>query len=219
MEGNVEVFPLVRGIQSNGYNGVNIYLDEIGMLKRMPLNLRAGEFAGKAGFNPPPKFYGNVFLGRVKTFPMLQNISMKIGIDTSLSSAPWLQKATMENLEHQMKMNELTGRSDLQPSGAGEDGIDKVEKEGYSWNQTEDEIEVKLRLHSKTTTKDIKVTFQTKSVLVCVRGQDDVGINIKLYMKTFADESTWTLDTLKSDKMLIITMLKTDSISWPRITF
>jgi len=66
MEGNVEVFPLVRGLQSNKNNGVNIYLDEIGMLKRLPLNKRAGEYAERAGFNPPPKFYGNVFLGRVK---------------------------------------------------------------------------------------------------------------------------------------------------------
>jgi len=218
MEGNVEVFPLVRGVKSNEHNCVNIYLDEIGMLKRLPLNKRAGEFAERAGFNPPPKFYGNVFLGRVKTTPILKNVNMKLGIDTSLSSAPWLQKATMENLEHQMQTNKLTGRNELQPSGPGEDGVDQVEKEGYSWIQTEDEVEVKLPVDKNTTSKDVKVTFHSKSLIVNVRGQD-VGINIKLYMKIDADESTWTLDTLKSEKMLTITLIKTEAISWPRIVY
>lgn len=217
MEGNVEVFPLVRGLQSNGHNCVNIYLDESGMLKRLPLNKRAGEFAERAGFNPPPKFYGNVFLGRVKAAPILKNVNMILGIDTN-PSAPWLQKATMENLEHQMQMNKLTGRNELQSSGPGEEGIDKVEKEGYSWNQTEDEVEVKLHVDKNTTSKDIKVTFHSKSLIASVRGQDGVGINIKLFMKIEADESTWTLDTLKSEKMLTITLIKTEAISWPRIT-
>jgi len=153
-----------------------------------------------------------------QTTPVLQNVSMKLGIDTSLSSAPWLQRATMENLENQMQMNQLTGRNELQPSGPGEDGVDKEEKEGYSWTQIEDEIEVKLCVDSNTKAKDVKVTFHTKSLLVSVHGQD-VGINIKLFSKIDADESTWTLDTVKSEKLLVITLIKIDAISWPRIVF
>jgi hypothetical protein len=69
-QGLVEVFTLVHPAESNKYTSVNIYLDEVGMLKRLPMNTRASELASKAGFNPPPKFYGDVFLGRVKVCQM-----------------------------------------------------------------------------------------------------------------------------------------------------
>lgn len=38
--GSVETFPLVRPSSTNKYQGVYIYLDEVGMLKNLPLNLR-----------------------------------------------------------------------------------------------------------------------------------------------------------------------------------
>jgi hypothetical protein len=50
-----------------GVQGVNIYLDEAGMLKKLPLNARASELALKCGFNPPPTFYGDVYVGRVSS--------------------------------------------------------------------------------------------------------------------------------------------------------
>ena len=75
-EGQVETFCLVKPVPSNKHTSINIYLDEVGMLKRLPLNSRASELAAKAGFNPPPDFYGDVFIGRVSVsncqiFPLL----------------------------------------------------------------------------------------------------------------------------------------------------
>jgi hypothetical protein len=64
-EGHVEVFSLVRPVPSNKFIGINMYLDEIGMLKRLPLNRRAGALAKQAGFDPEPLFYGDVFIGRL----------------------------------------------------------------------------------------------------------------------------------------------------------
>ncbi len=64
-QGQVETFCLVHPMPSNKFQSVNIYLDEVGMLKRLPLNKRAADFGVRAGFNPPPKFYGDIFLGRV----------------------------------------------------------------------------------------------------------------------------------------------------------
>jgi hypothetical protein len=65
-QGQVESFCLVQPMPSNKFTSVNIYLDEVGLLKRLPLNKRAGEIALKAGFNPAPKFYGDVYIGRLK---------------------------------------------------------------------------------------------------------------------------------------------------------
>jgi len=65
-QGQVETFALVRPTESNKYTSVNIYLDEVGMLRRLPLNKRAADLASKAGFNPAPSFYGDIFIGRIQ---------------------------------------------------------------------------------------------------------------------------------------------------------
>ena len=65
-QGSVESFSLVHSVPSNNFTNVTIYLDEVGMLKRLPINKRVGELAYRAGFNPPPTFYGDVFIGRLK---------------------------------------------------------------------------------------------------------------------------------------------------------
>lgn len=65
-QGQVESFSLVYPTESNNFTSVNIYLDEVGMLKKLPLNKRAADLAAQAGFNPPPSFYGDVFIGRIK---------------------------------------------------------------------------------------------------------------------------------------------------------
>jgi len=65
-QGQVETFALVRPTESNKYTSVNIYLDEVGMLRRLPLNKRAADMASKAGFNPAPSFYGDIFIGRIQ---------------------------------------------------------------------------------------------------------------------------------------------------------
>ena len=65
-QGSVESFSLVHSVPSNQFTSINIYLDEVGMLKRLPINKRIGQYASLAGFHPPPTFYGDVFIGRVK---------------------------------------------------------------------------------------------------------------------------------------------------------
>ena len=44
-QGSVETFPLVHPGSTNKYCGVYIYLDEVGMLKKLPPNLRASQIA------------------------------------------------------------------------------------------------------------------------------------------------------------------------------
>jgi len=218
-KGNVEKFALVKPVESNKFNAVNMYLDEIGMLKRLPLNSRASDFAARAGFNPPPKFYGDVFIGRVAEKLYSRNIDFKLGIDTS-PDASWLKNATAENLEHQTMMNkfsELDHHHPLQPPGSGEDGIEKEEKEGYSWTQTDDEIEVKLSFPTKATSKEIKVKFHSKSITVVYQGNEKLKID--LFARIDVDGCTWTLEKSPSEKKLVITCEKSEALSWPRITF
>ena len=72
--------------------------------------------------------------------PVLKNIDFKLNVDTAPDAA-WLQIAAMENLEHQIAMNLITGRNDTQPVEDGENGIAKAE-DGYTWTQNDEEIEI-----------------------------------------------------------------------------
>lgn len=220
-QGQVETFCLVHPMPSNKFQSVNVYLDEMGLLKRLPLNKRAGDFALRAGFNPAPKFYGDIFLGRVTSSPVVKNLNFKLGPDTS-NDAEWINKATMQNIEYQMEMNKITGQNQQQPVTDGEDGIAKTEQGGlYTWTQTDEEIEITLPiigtdadvglsskevkaggLKVKYLPRKLMVTFQKKEVL-----------NLELYSSVDPDGCLWTLDVGKKVTSLIITCEKVDEMS------
>ena len=216
-QGCCETFRLVPPMKSNNFRAVNIYLDEIGMLKRLPLNSRAAEYAIRAGFNPPPKFYGDVVLGRVAHTPLqfVRNVNFHLGEDTDYNNKAWLHTATMENLEYQMSTNKLRGAGQA-PTAVGEDGIAK--EEGlYSWTQTPDDLEIVIPV-STTSSKDVKVSFHPRRIIVYVRGDDDV-LSIELYAPIDTDGCTWTLDKGSNDSKLVLSCEKMDGgLSWPRIT-
>jgi hypothetical protein len=230
-EGHVETFSLLYPMKSNKYTQVQIYLDEVGLLKRLPLNSRASSLALRCGFNPPPKFYGDVYVGRLAHMPTIENADFVLGQDLppdlrSSSLPEWIQKATMYNLEYQMERNKMQGidtdeaaRRQLQAHNVGEDGIAQEEDGGaYTWTQSDEEIE--LVVPSKTpniTTKDAKVSFHPKKVIITVK--KEVLIIIDLFAAVDTDGCTWTLEKSKSSsKNLVISCEKLDGgLSWPRI--
>lgn len=146
--------------------------------------------------------------------PALTNVSFTLGEDTS-PEAPWLQKATMENLEYQQAMNQITGRSELQKAADGTDGIPKSE-ENYSWTQTDDEVEVVVPLPTGSTSKDVNVKYLPTKVEVKCRKEPLVSLS--LFARVDPDGCTWTLDRDGDESKLVITIEKADATTWPRIS-
>jgi hypothetical protein len=212
-QASVETFTLVHPRATNGFTSINIYLDEAGMLKRLPLNSRASEYAARAGFNPPPNFHGDVYLGRIQQKPTLQNISFVLGIDTAFD-APWLRSATTDNLEHQLEMNHITGRTDLQPTVVGSDGTSKQE-DGFTWTQTQEELEISIVLPTAAELKQVQVKFLTQSVIVLYQKAELVAL--KLFERIDVDAATWTIDRATSPPLLLLTMEKEEQALWPRV--
>ena len=64
--GNVEAFSLVRPSPTNDFCGVSFYLDEIGSLKKLPLNKRAVAIAALCGYDNVP-LLGDMFIGQFVT--------------------------------------------------------------------------------------------------------------------------------------------------------
>ena len=191
--------------------GVYIYLDEVGLLKKLPNNKRASAIAARCGFYPAPNFYGDVFVGRVKSKPILKNVAFEAGIDTD-SGAEWILRAVSENLAWQQELNKVTNKSssERQPSAVGTEGK-AAEEANFTWTQDEEEIELVVPL-KEVNKKLIKVSFLNRSIKVKYNTDELVAVN--LYSGIDVDGCTWTID----GSNLVITCEKADGVVWPRIT-
>ncbi|VEU44667.1 unnamed protein product [Pseudo-nitzschia multistriata] len=217
-QGSVETFCLVHPADTNDYTGVYIYLDEVGMLKKLPSNKRASSIGGACGYNPAPIFYGDVFVARVKTKPSMFNVDFEAGVDTDYGRAEWMRRAVSENLAWQQAMNEATGKSPKlaqmeQPAHAGTDGS-VAQESGFSWTQDGDEVEITVPMNAAVNKKEVKVVFRPGFVVVSYQGKEVERID--LYESVDVDGCTWTLSSDKTK--LIVTCEKADPDKiWPRI--
>ena len=167
--------------------------------------------AESCGYNPPPQFYGDVFIGRVATRPMMKNVDFVVGKDTD-RAAEWMAQAVSVNLAWQQEMNRIQGKSDTQPPAAGTEGK-AVQEAGFSFTQDDDEVEVIVEFDEDIDKKSIKVVFLPKSVKVTYKGEE--ALNMKLFEKTEVDGCTWQLDGKTS---LVLTLEKAETgVMWPRI--
>ena len=142
----------------------------------------------------------------VQTRPRVRNISFLVGEDTAFD-AKWLQSATEQNLEYQIEMNRLTGRNETQPDIAGTDGKNKIE-EGYSWTQTEEELEIVVPLPKDTISKDINVNFNPQTIKL--NYQKEPKVLIKLFHRIDVDSGTWTLEKGADKNKVVISIEKAE---------
>lgn len=165
-EGTVETFSLVYPADSNQHHGVYIYLDEVGLLKKLPVNQRATQLATGCSYQPPPQFYGDVFVGRVETRPVLHNLNFVAGVDTDPAAA-WLVRAPQENAAWQQEMNRVTNREGAtQPAHAGTEGTE-VKEDALAWTQEDDDVELtmmELEEEGEGIIKQLKVKCMPKSI-------------------------------------------------------
>jgi hypothetical protein len=193
---------------------VYIYLDEVGLLKKLPGNDRATAIAAACGYHPPPRFYGDVFIGRVSTVPKMTNIDFVTGVDTDRGAA-WMRRAVSENLAWQQAANSASGNTGAsQPAHKGTDG-NVAQETNFSWTQEDDDVEITVPLvHAAAAfnKKLLKVSFKPKSVQVQYDKQELA--TILLYSAIDVDGCTWTADK----ENVVITVEKADpGRAWPRI--
>ena len=96
--GSVEVFALVRPsntTQPVPFTGTYMYYDEIGSIKSLKENHRAGALAVECGWETSP-FYGDVFIGSVVSSPSPAR-QASFALDDLSTSAVWIQMAPGEN--------------------------------------------------------------------------------------------------------------------------
>ena len=149
-----------------------MYLDELGLLKKLPVNSRAMALARACGFDSV-SFYGDMFVGCVQAEPSpMRNEDFFIkDLD---SSSPWLKQAGAENYEYNKSMQQLKdamrekGGMSSMGMGDGDGGMPGGDGDGYTWSQTDDEVEVSIEVPAGTRARDVKIAFTSTAMRVTV---------------------------------------------------
>ena len=117
------------------------------------------------------------------------------------------------------EMEEINPRQQRGGIDASTNGRIKQE-EGYSWTQTEEDLEVTIMLPTPdvSRTKDLKVVFQSRHVLVRCQGQSI--LDLSLFEAIDLDGSTWIVESTagqhQSSKVVLV-MEKVEQALWSRI--
>ncbi|KAL3920663.1 MAG: hypothetical protein SGILL_003144 [Bacillariaceae sp.] len=216
-KGSVETFPLVRPASSNFYQGVYIYMDELGMLKKLPPNERARSMAEQCGYHSPsPNFYGDVFIGRVQTKPALQNMDFTLGKDTD-RGAEWMQRAPHENRAWHDTAKEIQAEKRNQNANNNDDN-DEGEA-SMDWEQNEEELEIRIPFPNVDVIdkSKVKVTFLPKAIKIKYDGVDFLSID-PLFANIDSGDGgcTWTIE--KPNTLVVTVEISDPTVPWPQLT-
>lgn len=111
------------------------------------------------------------------------------------------EKPTTIEEEKKGEEGEKKDSDKLPPIGTG----GKTDK--YIWTQTLEELEVFIPVPSETKGKFVKVEFTPSRLLVGLAGKDPI-INGELFERIRAEESQWTLEDEKGNKVIHLTISK-----------
>jgi hypothetical protein len=203
-EGNVEVFTLSRPIEVNTFQGVNIYLDEAGQLKRLPPNTRASAIASLCGYKDVA-FAGDVFLGRIKVSSMgiVSNIDFRL--NEISSDALWIKGVEAQNYAFGVRTNQVAMDTDLVTKSGGED-----KEKGYTWDEDDSTIDISITKPSQiSTARDLAVKFSSRLVKLSSKDGGWV-LELKLKDSVSVDDCTWTL----SSSHIEVSLEKTSKGVW-----
>ena len=86
--------------------------------------------------------------------------------------------------------------------------------EKYWWTQTLDELTVHVKLPPGTTAKMLDVRITSTRMKVGLKGGAEPIIDGELHKKILADETLWTVETDKDDKIFQATLTKKEGMGW-----
>mmetsp|Transcript_11437 Transcript_11437/g.36116 ORF Transcript_11437/g.36116 Transcript_11437/m.36116 type:complete len:322 (+) Transcript_11437:188-1153(+) len=215
--GGVETFA-VGVAPRGGASGATVYffLDECGALRGARRNVRACGLAEQCGFVPMP-FPGDVYVARRAGGGAYGDFTLQ---DMS-SGSEWMRLAAGENYRQSIESKALhaqleeKGMKLQNASGAGKDGsLPSGHTSRYVWTQTEQDLEVAVRLPGGAAKGDVKVKFSALAVEVHVRGEQICALG-PLVGRVVPDECTWTMGDPPGS--LVLQLEKQDAGSWQEL--
>lgn len=228
-EGSVEVFALVRPAKSTlpiAHTGTYLYFDEkMGVLKDRPVNHRARHIASACGLEVESPFHGDVYVGRVCIEPTPMHC-VDFGKDDLNPDSVFLRSAPSENAMYSQASHsyESAAKSKIEQSGSSSSsGAPLSVAGGYSWSQTQSEVEVIVALPKACGKRDFEVKVSKMQLKVFMKGKADTPLaDFKLYGAVRPDEMTWTFsaDNNAGAGLPAVTVSvekQVDTLTWTRL--
>jgi len=225
--GSVEVFALVRPSSTTmpvPHAGTYFYLDEMGVLKGLPVNKRALQIASTCGLAVESPFLGDIYVGRVRVEPSpMRNVDFTLS--ELQSGSPFMRSAPSENEQYQLAMAEYDKAAKEKMSEgkdrAGMSGTDQPPPTSpgtWKWAQTPEDLEVTVVLPEGTARRDVVVDVTSRSLRVGLKGGSSPLVDLALFAAVRPDESTWTLaaDKATGAQTVQVMVEKAEEQTWNR---
>jgi hypothetical protein len=233
---NCEITALTVPTPKNGQEAVSMYGDDNGRTRNLPFNARATALMGACGHALPPVadnddgkesgVYGDVFVGRCiddEIKDIWERIDLtEDDVQGNLDNIEWIRTALKQGGggghggSSAASMSSVMNQMANGKSG-GVAGMNTEQNEnGFTWSQTEEEVEIKFVVASGVKAKYVKVKFGRGTLKVTVTGQtlcdgDTCG-------DVVVDDSTYTIQdssgSSNGERELCITLGKKKSGQW-----
>lgn len=229
-KGTVETFALCRPSSSTvplAHAGVYMYLDEMGVLKDLPVNKRATEIARGCGLDVESPFHGDTFIARVQVEPApTRNASFRLS--ELHSGSEFYRSAPAENAAYDAAMHEYKKAVAEKEVGGGTVERRKASAMARGWwhTQTAEEVEVSVVLPegragdgaSPPRARDMRVDIRPHSLTVAIHGSTEPPlVELKLFAAVRPDQSTWVVGTGHGKPCVVATLEKVLPQTWPQL--
>jgi hypothetical protein len=229
-KGSVETFALCRPSSSTvpvPHAGTYMYLDEMGVLKDLPVNKRATEIAKGCGLDVESPFHGDTFIARVQVEPApTRNASFRLS--ELHSGSEFFRSASAENAAYDAAMREYKKAVAEKEVGGGTAERREASAIARGWwhTQTTDEVEVSVALPEgrpgesapPLRARDLRVDIRPQSLTVSINGASEPPlVQLKLFAAVRPDESTWVVGTGRGKPCVVATMEKVIPQTWPQL--
>lgn len=192
-----EAYPLAQANETNGFEAVKLYIDEVGALRERPRNARAERIAAETAGLHGLRIHGDAYVGRTMQTPHgIENLDFVLA-DLEPSSS-WALEARRSHAKQFAAMPSTNLKSGSTAR--------------YDWSQTTEDVEVSVKLGRSNVNKSMITIDYGRggtSLLVDCDGRRLVTIQ-RLFARISPDQSSWTLD----DDRIVITLEKTHERDW-----
>ena len=230
--------PLLPGSKKTGFVHVNMYVDDRGISKGLPTNVRASRMSAEAG--SPQQVLGDAFIARIFDDDD-QFKRLDFTLDECSSDAPWIMKAKTLAAERHENVGDIArtmaefkanGAVDLDAEAAPKAPLDPSQRPGphqdFEWSQDDEEVTLKVRVPAHTTKADVacvfgpgsqKMSLQIKTLSEIegksMRVVDNEGDVDLLFQEIIPDESSWSLVTNHGERAFEASLVKRlESVRW-----
>lgn len=237
--GSVEIISLAIPTNRNNFHSISLYCDGNSAFKesgKVP-NVRATAIVRACG-HVNTVVMGDCFIGRAKDDEREEWERLDFTLDELSMTANWVVAASVDNAGKNLSNYSTSGALDMmqnqmqQPSAATPAPAAAVvsefsEGQSYVWTQTNEDVEVRMKLPAGLLSKQISVKITPSGLFIArktggpIEGVDPVfssgAEGAKLSAPVNVEDSSWSIAEEREGRLLTVTLCKVKNATWKKL--